>query len=118
MVIPATLDVGSRVSGVTWYEVHASRKADGMGTVVSYVSQYAEFGFVYSVCGHGISVTFCDVMCSNQRRLRVQYDCPIQETADTLVTFRSNTCSRPASIGNFVVVVEKPVDQIPLLSSS
>lgn len=34
--MPATVDTGSRVSGVTWYEVHTMRKADGKGTLVSF----------------------------------------------------------------------------------
>lgn len=33
--MPATLDVGTRVTGVTWYEVQSTRKADGKGTLVS-----------------------------------------------------------------------------------
>lgn len=36
--MPATVDTGSRVSGVTWYEVHTMRKADSKGTLVSFVS--------------------------------------------------------------------------------
>ncbi|CAM9969232.1 unnamed protein product [Pylaiella littoralis] len=32
--MPATVDTGSRVSGVTWYEVHTTRKKDGKGTLV------------------------------------------------------------------------------------
>lgn len=32
--VPATVDTGSRVSGVTWYEVHTLRKADSKGTLV------------------------------------------------------------------------------------
>ncbi|CAM9827642.1 unnamed protein product, partial [Ectocarpus sp. 13 AM-2016] len=32
--VPATVDTGSRVSGVTWYEVHTMRKADSKGTLV------------------------------------------------------------------------------------
>ncbi|CAM9535389.1 unnamed protein product, partial [Hapterophycus canaliculatus] len=32
--MPATVDTGSRVSGVTWYEVHTIRKADSKGTLV------------------------------------------------------------------------------------
>lgn len=32
--MPASVDIGSRVTGVTWYEVHTARKADGKGTLV------------------------------------------------------------------------------------
>lgn len=32
--MPATVDTGSRVNGVTWYEVHTMRKADSKGTLV------------------------------------------------------------------------------------
>lgn len=32
--MPASVDVGSRISGVTWYEMHTTRKADGKGTLV------------------------------------------------------------------------------------
>ncbi|CAB1102637.1 unnamed protein product [Ectocarpus sp. CCAP 1310/34] len=32
--VPATVDTGSRVRGVTWYEVHTMRKADSKGTLV------------------------------------------------------------------------------------
>lgn len=35
VAVPATVDTGSRVSGVTWYEVHTMRKADSKGTLVS-----------------------------------------------------------------------------------
>lgn len=33
--MPATVDTGSRVRGVTWYEVLTVRKADGKSTLVS-----------------------------------------------------------------------------------
>eukprot|EP00752_Nemacystus_decipiens_P009877 g8812.t1 len=32
--MPATVDTGSTLSGVTWYEVHTMRKADSKGTLV------------------------------------------------------------------------------------
>lgn len=34
--MPATVDVGNRITSVTWYELHATRKSDGKGTLVGY----------------------------------------------------------------------------------
>lgn len=42
--MPATVDIGSRVSGVTWYEVHTTRKADSKGTLVGQASRMSASG--------------------------------------------------------------------------